>query len=87
MTRFTENNLPAGHKCEKKKFYDPEDIRKYMMKKKSERQAKEKEERYKKESEAMALKRKSEATKNLVGKTRIPVFRNHHINEQEVIKC
>ncbi|XP_065210076.1 centrosome-associated protein 350-like [Planococcus citri] len=79
-----ENNLPAGHKCEKKKFYDPEDIRKYMLKKKSERQAKEKEERHKKESEAMALKRKSEATKMLVTKTRIPVLRNHHINEPEV---
>lgn len=54
-----------------------------MMRKKNQRHAKEKEEKHKKESEAMALKRKFEASKMLATKTRIPVAR-HHLNDREV---
>ena len=75
MFFFTDENAAQG--CEKKKFYDPRDIRKYMMKKKNERRAKEKEEKSKKANEQAALKRKAQVTKLFSHRSK-PVSNTNH---------
>lgn len=73
--------VPSGHECDKKKFYDPQDIRKYMMKKKNERREKEKEEKCKKAKEQAALKRKAEVTKLFSNRAK---FLSHRNDDQQV---
>lgn len=67
-----------NHKCDKKKFYDPKDIRKYMIKKKTERLAKEKEEKNKKANELAAMKRKTEINKLFHIRNRCPSNSNNN---------